>query len=55
MQLAILSFVVCLLLCGLAGCGGTAPTPGKVKITSTEAFGNMKANKAKEPGHKPPP
>jgi len=55
MQLAILTFVVCMLLSGLAGCGGTPTTPGKVTITSTEAFGNMKAHKAKEPGHKPPP
>lgn len=47
--LAILCFV------GQAGCGSPAAVPGKVTITSTEAFSGMKAHTAKEPGRKPPP
>lgn len=43
-----------LVLIPLAGCGGPAAIEGKVTITSTEPFKNMKAHKSKEPGHKPP-
>jgi len=38
----------------LAGCGNPAAIEGKVTITSTAPFSQMKVSKSKQPGHKPP-
>jgi hypothetical protein len=54
MRIVFLILAPCALFPLLAGCSGAAAVPGKVQMTSTEVFKNLKGSKS-PPAQKPPP